>query len=112
MRKIIDWVKKDIFLIIIFFLYRFLLKLFNTTCPFVAIFGVSCPACGMSRAIMSLFRLDFKGYLTFNFMALPTVFAVYVLTHKEELGGGKWVDWYSVIIGICLFSRYIIINFF
>lgn len=43
----------------------------NWFCPVKRFLGVECPTCGMSRALISLLRLDFRGYFHYNAMALP-----------------------------------------
>ena len=39
-------------------------------CPFYYVFGIPCPTCGTTRALICLFRLDIKGYLSYNPAAL------------------------------------------
>ena len=43
----------------------------NWFCPGKRFLGVICPTCGMSRALISLLRLDVGGYFHYNAMALP-----------------------------------------
>ena len=46
-------------------------------CPILTFCHVPCPTCGMTRALFSLLKLDFAGYLHYNPAALP--FAALVL---------------------------------
>ncbi len=54
-------------------------------CPFKLIFGVGCPGCGLTRAFVSLLKLDIKS--AFNYHPLfPVVIAVflYLLIRKKH----------------------------
>lgn len=56
-------------------------------CPVQTLTGVQCPGCGMTRAAMSLLRLDFKGAAAHNLMVLPA--AVYSLLMLWAWAAGK-----------------------
>jgi len=45
---------------------------FGYICPSMWFLGLPCPACGLSRAVLSLLRLDFGAAVLYN----PMVFAV------------------------------------
>ena len=53
---------------------------FNIGCLFKAVFGADCIACGLTRAWLSVFRLDFKSAFIFNpmFWSVP-VLVVFLL---------------------------------
>ena len=53
-----------------------LLWLFRIPCPVKALFGVPCPACGVTRALACLLRGDLPGYMAQQPMALPLALAV------------------------------------
>lgn len=38
----------------------------KTSCFFQDNFGLTCPACGLTRATISLLNLDFKGAVSYN----------------------------------------------
>ncbi|MBE6653095.1 MAG: DUF2752 domain-containing protein [Ruminococcaceae bacterium] len=61
-------------------LLRFVLGL---PCPVQHLFGISCPGCGMTRALWSLVTLDFAGAWYYHpaSFALPVVAAFLVLFH-------------------------------
>ncbi len=45
----------------------FVLSLFEIpTCPMKVFLGIPCPGCGVSRALMSVLRLDFAAAFEFN----------------------------------------------
>ena len=67
------------FLIITIFVV--LTSVFGIGCPFLYLFGVPCPTCGVSRALLSLLRLDIRGYFYYQPMALPLLVAVWLMLH-------------------------------
>ena len=50
-------------------------------CPIYYIFGYPCPTCGVTRAMISLVKLDFEGYLFYHPLALPLVLSVLSIIH-------------------------------
>ena len=44
-----------------------------TDCPFRFFFGISCPGCGMTRALLAALRLDFAAAFSYHplFFLLP-----------------------------------------
>ncbi len=52
----------------------------DITCVFLEIFGVPCPGCGMTRAFLSLLKLDFLNAARYNILIffMPYIF-VYIL---------------------------------
>ena len=61
--------------------------IFGFTCPFRILFGISCPGCGMSRAINAL--LHFKIYEAIRFhpliFLLPVIFYLLYKTAASSL---------------------------
>lgn len=53
-------------------------------CPIRFIFGICCPGCGMSRAVMSVLRLDFAAALHYHPLVflLPVAVAVYFFRNR------------------------------
>ena len=52
-------------------------------CPVKYFFHFDCPACGMTRAMLSLFRGDIAGYMRFNPMALPFLLVLLFALHRD-----------------------------
>lgn len=60
------------------------LQLFGITCPIKFITGISCAGCGMTRAWLSVFRLDFKSAFYYHpLFWMPIVFIVVFLLKKH-----------------------------
>lgn len=87
--------------------YYIVMNALNITCPIRALCGYPCPACGMSRAIMSLFFLDFSGYAYYNLMAIPVVLGVLVAIHfgkRKEMR--VFTELYLVAVAITNIAYY------
>lgn len=63
-----------------FIVLMIILIILDAGCPFRNTFGIICPSCGMTRAVLALFQLDFIGAFYYHPLvyALPIVF-LYVL---------------------------------
>ena len=66
--------------------------IFRIPCLIKWIFGIECPGCGITRAYISLFRLDLKQAFAYNhmFWAVPICFLFYIFDGK--LFKNKWVN--------------------
>lgn len=87
--------------------------LLHIPCPILWFTGVSCPGCGITRALLCLCRLDFAGAVYYN----PSIFAVVLAavlllicyfrkdqkTRKIVLVGIAWV-----MIGVYLYRFFIL----
>lgn len=96
------------FLIGRFFLY--------SLCPMVVLTGFPCPACGMTRAVLSVLRGNFEAAwqlhpFSYVFLLLAAVFAVrrYFLK-KDERCLVKYAA--AAVIGMILFYIYRMVRFF
>ena len=67
-----------------------ILYLFNIRiCPFYNIFGIPCPGCGLTRAVIEIFKLNFKRALEYNFLSyvillLGLIYIVAFLFRKSD----------------------------
>ena len=87
---------KHIVIILMIFTIWLLFQIFSIPCPSKLFFKVPCPACGTTRALFSLLKLDFNSYLNYNFMALPIVICIILEFHKK-LFKNKAVKFISVV---------------
>ena len=67
-------------------------------CPVRFITGISCPGCGMTRAWLSLLRLDFAGAFYYHpLFPLPAV-AVVLLHFKDKIPVNLYKIWIFTLI--------------
>ena len=71
----------------------------NITCVFFKIFGIPCPGCGMTRAFLSLLKLDFYSAAKYNILIffMPYVFMYVFFDFKHKIHN-------KIMIGIALFA--------
>lgn len=63
----------------VFFLYA-VMQAIGITCPIKYVTGVSCAGCGMSRAWIALFHLDFKAAFYYHpLFLMPLIIAIIFL---------------------------------
>ncbi len=58
-----------------------LLYTLGLSCIFQSIFGISCPGCGMTRALLAALRFDFKAAFSFHpmFWSMPILYLYFLL---------------------------------
>ena len=66
--------------------------LLKIPCLFKVVLGIECPGCGITRAYLSVLRLDFEAAFMYNkmFWAVPICFLFYLFDGK--LFKNKWVN--------------------
>ncbi|MCQ2426666.1 MAG: DUF2752 domain-containing protein [Lachnospiraceae bacterium] len=79
--------------------------LFGTVCPVRILFGLPCPGCGMTRALLSLLRLDFSTAVRLHplspaFFLLLLLFPVFRYRKRERFG--VWVRICAVLLVLLL----------
>lgn len=58
-----------------------LINAFDIGCPILYLFDVPCPTCGVSRALLSLVKLDVTGYFHYHPMGVPLLISVWFMIH-------------------------------
>lgn len=90
--------------------YYSIMHVLGITCPISALFGVHCPACGSTRAILSLVRGDFDGYVGYNPAALFLFLAFGLALYKHVFFKGTWykaVDTVIALSALVAFGNYL-----
>lgn len=52
----------------------------GSICPIKNIFNVSCFGCGMTRAFISILKLDFTSAFYYNALSIPLFFGIFIYT--------------------------------
>ena len=79
-------------------------------CPFLALTHYPCPFCGMSRAVFSLMRFDFRAAIAYNFMifSLPVLY-IFFLYDFAPLKN-RWINAAVLVsIGTAFLVRWIFV---
>ncbi len=77
------------------------------SCIFQTIFGIACPGCGMTRALLAVLRLDIEAAFRYHpmFWSVPLLYFYFLFEHglfRHKLwdrivlwgiGGGFFVNW-------------------
>lgn len=62
------------------------MKYYDLDCVFIELFGIPCPGCGMTRALLSVLRFDFIQAIKYNviifFMPYLMIYVWFDLKHK------------------------------
>ena len=78
-------------------------------CPIKYFLHFDCPTCGMTRAMLSLFKGDIAGYMRFNPMALPFLLVLLFALHAKLFPFKPAVKNAVIIIGaVCTFAVYLL----
>lgn len=87
-------------------MYGVLAYLLHIPCPIKTITGISCPGCGMSRALLSLATLDWKSVVHYHplaFIFVPAVILLIIFHEKKMLKAKKFLITTFVIAFISLY---------
>lgn len=108
---------RNILLILLFLISYFILgHIFNLyiPCPIHKITGLYCPGCGMTRMILSLFKLDFESafrynqllFILFPFFIFLIINYIYSLIKEKEPIYKKINNkfWYVLIIILLIYG--------
>ena len=64
-------------------LFIFLLQFFRVFCPIRRLFGIPCPTCGVTRALLYLCEGRIRASLACHPLAIPLTLTVWLLLHKS-----------------------------
>ncbi len=101
-------IKRHIILIAVVCLFVFISSLTGIGCPINYILKIPCPACGTTRAMLSLLRLDLKAYLGYNFMALPLCVAVLLMFNIDIIKHKQIATGFAIAVAAVTFVRWIV----
>lgn len=93
-----------IFIVIIIFIYGSL-QIFGITCPIKFITGVSCPGCGMTRAYLSLLKLDFKSAYYYHPLFILPAFGliIYIFRGKFSKKSLRGLEIFFVLVFLTVY---------
>lgn len=82
-----------------------IMRVFNLPCIFIGLFNVPCPGCGMTRAWLSVFSLDFAKAFSYHamFWAVPVIYLYFIF--NGNLFKNKKIDkiiWLLFAIGFLI----------
>ena len=92
--------------LIIIILMVFVFLLFDIRCLVRTIFHIPCPTCGMTRAWLSVFRLDFESAFYYHplFLVGPVVVLLFCFYEKWKMN--RIYQFICAMFGILLFVVY------
>lgn len=84
--KIRKYLENILLIILIILVYVIILSILKISCPIKELFGISCPGCGMTRAVIHglMFKFDLAFYYHPLWFLLPIIFIVLLLTHYKN----------------------------
>ena len=106
--------RKDKFIaVLIFAAVVAVMYVLKTPCAVEAVIGVPCPSCGMTRAWISVLRLDLVSAFRYHslFWTVPLIFAFFWF--DGEIFSKKWLN-IAVMVGIAVLfaARWIVLTVF
>ena len=84
--------KEKLLVTLALLLFISVLYFLKTTCPIKELFGIECPGCGMTRAILSALRLDLKTAFEYHrmFWSVPLLYLFFLFDGR--LFEKRWVN--------------------
>lgn len=80
-------------------------------CPFEYIIGIPCPLCGITRSILCLFELDFKGAFYYHALwpLVVTLVPLYIVLKIEDIKINKKLEnTICILVGIIFIAYFIL----
>lgn len=62
---------KNAIILIVLISFLCFVAIMPVTCIFKTVTGICCPACGMTRAFLAIFHLDFLSSIWHNILGIP-----------------------------------------
>ncbi len=84
------------------------LCLLGIPCPILTFIGIECPTCGMTRALLALFRLDFKVYVEYQPFAIWMLIAVLLGVHLRIIPNKRMASTYIIITAVTNYIYYVL----
>ncbi len=85
-------------------------KIFHNICPLVALTGFPCPGCGLTRAGISVLRLDFSSAWRFHPFIFPILLYILLFVINRYFffdKNRKFLRCYAIVILILMTGFYI-----
>lgn len=93
-----------ILLVIGFFSYVYVINTGKSICVFYNIFGIPCPACGMTRAVINLLRFNIREAFMYNpLFIILFIIPLAFINNKKKLNISIIITFISVwIVRMCI----------
>ena len=106
LRKTYSFIKNAI---CIFVIIAWILLFYR--CPFKLIFGIDCPGCGMTRALISVLHLDFIAAFSYHQLFFIPILGIFYHFIRKKLILSKKTELIGIIVVMIIFIvRWIIIQ--
>ena len=76
-------------------------------CPIKYLLGIPCPACGMTRSLFSMLRMDIRGSFSYTPMTSLVIIAVLLGMHEKLFAHKKIIDGILIIVAVLTLTLYI-----
>lgn len=76
-----------------------------TGCPIQYTIGIACPGCGMTRAWLAVFRLDFSTAFAYHPLFFIGPIAIFAILFHQWIDFRKW-RWPGILLLILFISVY------
>jgi len=110
---------KNICILVILTIFLLMIEFIPVTCIFKQVTGISCPACGMTRAFHSILKLDFLGAFQYNILSIPLfvfiIFSFTILVYEIFANQFQYIPKLLKLLSnrfvICIISLLLLISF-
>lgn len=86
MKEYKNKIKNILFFILITIIYIITLKILNISCPIKYITGLSCPGCGMTRAVISALQFKFTDAFYYHplWIIMPPIAIILIILYIKD----------------------------